>query len=183
MKNNINERIKILHNNYSKKLINYSNKIVNNLDDAEDIYQNMLIFLLENADEKIFYKNTFNITYIYKIIYSRSINFINKNNLNIEINDDITEDCEDEYDYEKDEMFEQKMNIIIKTINELSDSNYDKYIKYYVKYYLYKTPISMLAKKAKISKNTLYTHFRTIQCEVKKLCNEKLIINQEENCL
>ena len=69
MKNNINERITILHNNYSKKLINYSNKIVNNLDDAEDIYQNMLIFLLENADEKIFYKDTFNITYIYKIIH------------------------------------------------------------------------------------------------------------------
>lgn len=176
------QRVANLYTNYSNKLINYITTITNDTEEAEDIYQNMLLFLLENPNEKIWDKDTFNIAYVYRILYSRAINRINfksKNNYT-EINEDIFQCDEEEYDYDNDIDIENRLQMLIDTVNEAKANHIDKYINYYVKFYLYQMPIKILAKKAGVSNNTLYTHFRKIQMIIEEQVKEKaksLIIN------
>lgn len=174
------QRVAILHLNNSNKLINYITTITNDTEESEDIYSNMLLSLLETVNEKIWYKDSFNIAYIYRILYTRAINrinYINKNSA-MEINEELLVVDDDEYDYESDNLIENRLQLLIETVNEAKANHIDKYINYYVKFYLYQMPIKLLAKKAGVSNNTLYTHFRKIQEIIEEQVFEKsLLIN------
>lgn len=177
------KRVELLHIKYNLKIINYINTLTNDIEESEDLYQNMLLFLLENPNPKIWDKDTFNIAYIFRIVYSRFINrvnFLNKRSYE-EFNEEIVVVEDEEYNYDDDKKYETKLEILLQTINEAKINKIDKYIKEYEKAYLYKMPIKMLAKKVGVSDNTLYTHFRKIQeiieMNVKNKVNS-LIINE-----
>lgn len=66
-----------LYSYYYAALCNYSNKIVSNPDSAEDIVQGVLIKLW---DSKTLFADLSGLTsYLYKAVYTRSINFLKSN--------------------------------------------------------------------------------------------------------
>jgi hypothetical protein len=86
---------------------------------AEELLQDVYLYLLEmkNIDKIIFNKNELNLLYIYRIIKTRYLKSISKNNT-IGLTEDI--DCSsDEYDHIADAEFERTLAIVQ---YELSDS-------------------------------------------------------------
>lgn len=80
LKQNSNDReaIKLLINNYKKKLFLIVNRVLNNYDDTSDVLQEVFIKMWKKIstfkEESEFY------TWLYRIAINESINFINKRN-------------------------------------------------------------------------------------------------------
>jgi DNA-directed RNA polymerase specialized sigma24 family protein len=90
-----------------------------NEEQAEELLQEVYLYLLEmpNIEKIIFNKTELNLLYIYRIIKTRYLKSISKNNT-IGITEDV--DCpSDDYDYIADADFERTLAIVQ---HELSDS-------------------------------------------------------------
>ena len=75
---------------YKNNLIYFISRYVKNLDIAEDIFQDVIIYILENK-EKYDFKYSLK-TYLYTIAKSRAINYVKKENKLVEIDEEIKED-------------------------------------------------------------------------------------------
>lgn len=86
---------------YKNNLIYFITRYVNSIEIAEDIFQDTILYILENKEK---YDSNFSLkTYLYMIAKSRSINYINKNDKLQEIPEDLTDEkileeivCQDE---------------------------------------------------------------------------------------
>lgn len=74
---------------YKNNVIYFITRYVKNLDVAEDIFQDVILYILENK-EKYNSKYSFK-TYLYMIAKSRAINYKKKSNKIVELNDEIKE--------------------------------------------------------------------------------------------
>ena len=86
---------------YKNNLIYFITRYVNNIEIAEDIFQDTILYILENK-EKYDFKFSLK-TYMYMIAKSRSINYINKNDKIQEMPEDLADEklleeiiCQDE---------------------------------------------------------------------------------------
>lgn len=86
---------------YKNNLIYFITRYVNNIELAEDIFQDTILYILENK-EKYDFKFSLK-TYMYMIAKSRSINYINKNDKIQEMPEDLADEklleeiiCQDE---------------------------------------------------------------------------------------
>lgn len=75
---------------YKSNLIYFITRYVKNLEVAEDIFQDVILYVLENK-EKYNSKYSFK-TYLYTIAKSRAINYLNKSKRTVELDDDIKEE-------------------------------------------------------------------------------------------
>lgn len=74
---------------YKNNLIYFITRYVKSLDVAEDIFQDVILYILENK-EKYDFKYSFK-TYLYMIAKSRAINYIKKIDKEVELDDNIKE--------------------------------------------------------------------------------------------
>ena len=75
---------------YKNNLIYFISRYVKNLDIAEDIFQDVIIYILENK-EKYDFKYSLK-TYLYTIAKSRAINYVKKANKLVEFDEEIKEE-------------------------------------------------------------------------------------------
>ena len=97
---------------YKNNLIYFITRYVNNIEIAEDIFQDTILYILENK-EKYDFKFSFK-TYMYMIAKSRSINYINKNDKILEMPEDLADEKLLEEIICKDEQKEKIHNVIKK---------------------------------------------------------------------
>ena len=79
---------------YKNNLIYFITRYVKNIEVAEDIFQDIVLYFLEHK-EKYNSKYSFK-TYLYIIAKSRALNYINKNNTKISIDEYQNELVEEE---------------------------------------------------------------------------------------
>jgi len=114
-----NQLVTKLYNKSHLWLMKCAYNFTKNESKAEELLQDVYLYLLEmkNIDKIIFNKNELNLLYIYRIIKTRYLKSISKNNT-IGLTEDI--DCSsDEYDHIADAEFERTLAIVQ---YELSDS-------------------------------------------------------------
>lgn len=75
---------------YKNNLIYFITRYVKSLEIAEDIFQDVVLYILENK-EKYDFKYSFK-TYLYMIAKSRAINYVKKTSKIVELDDDIKEE-------------------------------------------------------------------------------------------
>ena len=76
-------------NKYKTNLIYFISTYVKDLDVAEDIFQDSIIYIIENKEK---YDNKYSLkAYLYLIAKSRALNYIKKNNKTIRLEDDLEE--------------------------------------------------------------------------------------------
>lgn len=97
---------------YKNNLIYFITRYVNNIEIAEDIFQDTILYILENK-EKYDFKFSLK-TYMYMIAKSRSINYINKNDKIQEMPEDLADEKLLEEIICKDEQKEKINNVINK---------------------------------------------------------------------
>ena len=75
---------------YKSNLIYFITRYVKNLEVAEDIFQDVILYVLENKEK---YNSNYSFkTYLYTIAKSRAINYLNKSKRTVELDDDIKEE-------------------------------------------------------------------------------------------
>ncbi len=75
---------------YEKNLVYFITRYVKNVEIAEDIFQDVVLYMLENKEK---YNPKYELkTYMYMIAKSRSINYINQNQKIVEIPDDLADE-------------------------------------------------------------------------------------------
>ena len=75
---------------YKSNLVYFITRYVNNIEIAEDIFQDMALYILENK-EKYDFEYSLK-TYMYMIAKSRAVNYINKNDKIIEMPEDLSDE-------------------------------------------------------------------------------------------
>ena len=103
------ELVRIIHLHHHKWLMQVAFNLTQDTDNAEDLIQEVYVYLMEMKDiEKIRYNNTVNLFYIYKTIKSKFLNSIkqSKKITILPIDEDFLEIEDLEYNIEKDEEFE-----------------------------------------------------------------------------
>ena len=74
--NGDNKAFELLINKYKTNLLFFINGFVNNLDNAEDIFQDVILYIVEHKETYDF--NYSFKSYLYMIAKSRAINYINR---------------------------------------------------------------------------------------------------------
>ena len=101
---------------YKNNLIYFITRYVKNIEIAEDIFQDTILYILENKEK---YDFNFSLkTYMYMIAKSRSINYINKNDKVQEMPEDLVDEKLLEEIICKDEQKEKIQNVINKLQKE-----------------------------------------------------------------
>ena len=83
-----------LINKYKNNVIYFISRYVKNIDVAEDIFQDVIVYILENKEN---YKFNYSFkTYLYIIAKSKALNYVKKNEMQFinlsNISDDVSED-------------------------------------------------------------------------------------------
>jgi hypothetical protein len=103
------ELCELIHKHHHKWLSQVAFNLTQDRDNAEDLIQEVYVYLMEMKDiEKIRYNGTVNLFYIYKTIKSKFLNSIKKTKkvTILPIEEDFLEIEDLEYDIEKDAEFE-----------------------------------------------------------------------------
>ena len=81
----------ILMGKYRNNLIYFITRYVKNIEIAEDIFQDVILYILENKEK---YNSDYSLkTYLYTIAKSRAINYLKKSdNKKIELNDNLKDE-------------------------------------------------------------------------------------------
>lgn len=84
------EAFNLIIKKYKSNLIYFITRYVKNLEIAEDIFQDTVLYILEDKEK---YDSNYSLkTYMYMIAKSRSINYINKNEKIVEMPEDLTDE-------------------------------------------------------------------------------------------
>ena len=84
------EAFNLIIKKYEKNLIYFITRYVKNVEIAEDIFQDVILYMLENKEK---YDSKYSLkTYMYMIAKSRSLNYINKNQKIAEMPEDLADE-------------------------------------------------------------------------------------------
>lgn len=169
-----NKRVEVLFNKHYQTLIKYANSLTKDETKSEDIVSNIIEYLLTRPNKNIYYKDSFNLLYINKMIYCRFDDELKANAKFDEYNEDIHTQYEEEYDIDTDQREQTLLDLYIETINETRTLNIDKYADVYIKYKLYKTSIKTIAKIKSKNETTIYSHFSKLNKWVEQTYREKI---------
>ena len=120
------QRIEVLYCKHYGDMIKYANRLTNNVEESEDLIMTIILTLLEKPSPKLYYKDSFNLYYINKVIYSKFINQVRISNRYVEFNGNYNL-FDETYDVEKDVTEEELMNAFITTVNETKEKEIDKF--------------------------------------------------------
>ncbi len=148
-----------LINKYKKNVIYFISRYVKNLDAAEDIFQDIILYLLENKfnyDSKYSFK-----TYLYIIAKSKSINYMKKYN-NRETS--LTEYDDFSVDYLEEIIFSNEIQSKLKTVLKQLKTDYQIVIYLtQIEGLSYKEASLILNKTEKQIKNLAYNAKKTLK--------------------
>ena len=157
--NNI--RVEILYKKHYNQLRNYAMYLTKDEQEAEDLVQNLILSLLEKVNQKLWYKDSFNLHYLTKVIKSKFVDRVKVINQTTEYNYNY-DGPDDVYDTDKDLEEELLTNLYIATVNETKTLNIDKYADLYIKHKLYGLSITNCIKLSGKKKGTIYIHFKLL---------------------
>lgn len=162
----------ILMGKYRNNLIYFITRYVKNIEIAEDIFQDVILYILENKEK---YNSDYSLkTYLYTIAKSRAINYLKKpDNKKIELNDNL----KDEYLLEDIICSNERKEKIYTIINKLPK-------EYQLVIYLTKIEELSYKETAKImdkTENQIKTLAHNAKSKLKKLLIKERVIEMKNN--
>ena len=162
----------ILMGKYRNNLIYFITRYVKNIEIAEDIFQDVILYILENKEK---YNSDYSLkTYLYTIAKSRAINYLKKSdNKKIELNDNL----KDEYLLEDIICSNERKEKIYTIINKLPK-------EYQLVIYLTKIEELSYKETAKImdkTENQIKTLAHNAKSKLKKLLIKERVIEMKNN--
>lgn len=155
-----------LHSESYDWLIRSAKKVTKQQEEAEDLVQELFIYLHEKCNPKLFYgDNTYNLFYCNKFLHSRFMNKVKKLN-RVKLIGDYTpweEQDEIEYDVEKDIQLEKAHKEVLDELNRLQITKMWPQAKIFELYWMSDKTLDEVATDTKISKSTVFLAVKKVR--------------------
>jgi hypothetical protein len=153
-----------LFNESNSWLISSAKKITKNREEAEDLVQELFIYLHEKCNPKLFWgENTYNLFYCSKFLHSRFINKTKKLNRTTYVEEvyDTQEDIP--YDEEKDLQIQRAHEQILSELKQLEKTKMWASSKIFQLYWMSDNTLDEVAHNIGISKSTTFLAVKKIR--------------------
>ena len=167
-----NKRLEILYTKHNDWLFKVALNLSKNIMDAEDMVQNLYIYLSLKGTPNIYYLDSYNLKYCYSFIRTRFINSKKAKKLDITDDDLLNIDISDiEYNYIEDQIIEETYNNVKVLLKQMKRTN-KKWGQSLI-FEMYnntekKTTIEGLAKKLNLSKSTVFLTIKSVKEIIKQ---------------
>jgi DNA-directed RNA polymerase specialized sigma24 family protein len=166
----ITKRLTILYNNHHTWLSSVAWNLTKNQNDCDDLVGELYLYLGEKRNEDLFYKDSFNLKYCQMFISSRFYNKKNRDKKMV-VTDVLTEDMDNEYDYDEDNRLEEAWGALKQELNELKTTNMWSSAQLYEMYQFQNLTLEQLSEKIGISKSTTFINIKKIKEHLKNKLN------------
>jgi RNA polymerase sigma factor (sigma-70 family) len=168
----IHQRLGVLYEKHHDWLNAVSYNITQNKPVAEDLVQELYLYLGEKQNKKLFYQDSFNLLYCYNFIRSRWINLIKRENKNVYPTK--WKDTEDTpYNTEEDLKNQKLYDDIIQEVKDLQETNMWSSAKIYELYAFSGKTMEELSNDIGISKSTTFLNVKKVKQHLKNKFKDK----------
>lgn len=162
MNNENSKRLDYLYRNHHKWLIAVAMKICKDIEVADDLVQELYLYLSERNDEALFYDKSFNLQYCRAFIHSRFYNLIKVNDRKAYLRDDF--DLEDEpYNIEEDNRLEASYKQVIEELSHMKKEPHWSSAMLFELYWFSDKTFEELSKEIGISKSTAFLNTKKVK--------------------
>ena len=167
----VTHRLGVLYQKHNDWLNAVSYNLTNNKPVAEDLVQELYLYLAEKKNDKLFYQDSFNLLYCHNFLRSRWINLVKRENKNVYPTK--WKDTPDEvYDIEGDQNNQKLFEDIKKEIDNLQKTQMWSSAKIYELYAFGDKTMEELSKEIGISKSTTFLNVKKIKQHLKNKFND-----------
>jgi len=165
-------RLTNLYNESHHWLIGSAKKITKSVEEAEDLVQELYIYLHEKCNTKLFWgTDSYNLFYCYKFLASRYINKVKKLNRTILVEDVWDTELDIPYDLDSDIAMESAYQNIINELKSLERNKMWPQAKIFEMYWMSDKTLDEVANDIGISKSTTFLAVRKIKKHLKEVIN------------
>lgn len=161
-----NRRLVGLFNESNEWLVKEAKKVTKHQEEAEDLVQELFIYLHDKCNPKLFYgENTYNLYYCNKFLHSRFMNKVKKLN-RVKLMGDYTpweEQDELEYDFDKDNQIDNAHKEVIDELNRLKITKMWPQARIFELYWMSDKTLDEVARDTKISKSTVFLAVKKVR--------------------
>lgn len=169
MESEFDTRLEKLYKESYDWLFRVSINMTKNVEDAEDLVQSLMLYLLEKRNPNLFYKDTMNLLYCHRFLRSRFLNAKNRSKKMV-ATESFDDDIEDnEYDTEIDNLIMDRYNDIQIELDRLKNTALWADAQIFSYYFNSADSLSQLAKKLHVSKSTVFLSVKRIKLYLKQV--------------
>ena len=153
-----------LFNESNNWLISSAKKITKNREEAEDLVQELFIYLHEKCNPKLFWgENTYNLFYCNKFLHSRFMNKTKKLNRTTYVEEVYDTQLDVPYDEEYDLRLQQAHEEVLDEIKRLKRTKSFASAMIWEMYWMSDDTLDEVAKKINISKSTTFLAVKNVR--------------------
>ena len=164
------KRLDVLYRKHHKLFMGTAFNITKNEAVAEDLVQDLYLYLSETTKPKLWYKDSFNLLCCINFLQTRWLNKV-KRDKKINYKADIIDDTKDtDYDFEFDEKLDGAYNSVLEEISSLKKTNMFASSMLYELYWVTNPDdtLKQLSQKIGISNSTAFIHIKKVKEHLKK---------------
>lgn len=159
-----------LHNESHNWLIGSAKKITKNVEEAEDMVQELYLYLHQKCNPKLFWgENSYNLFYCSKFLHSRFINKTKKLNRMSYVEDVWDTEIDIPYDTDKDLEIQKAHDEVLNELKQLEKTRMWASSKIFQLYWMSDKTLDEVAKDIGISKSTTFLAVRKIKNYLKEV--------------
>jgi RNA polymerase sigma factor (sigma-70 family) len=164
-------RLEGLHKESHIWLLKSAKKITKQQEEAEDLVQELYIYLHEKCNKKLFYGlDTYNLFYCHKFLHSRFMNKVTKlNRVKYGYEGDDNDIQDSVYDIELDLRLQKAHEEVMDELKRLQITKQWPQAKIFELYWCSDDTLDEVAKKTKISKSTVFLAVKKIRRYLKEV--------------
>ena len=160
------KRLTILYQKHHSWLLSVAFNCARNEEIAQDLVQELYLYLGEKQNQKLYYKDSFNLLYCYNFIKSRWINLIKRENKSVHRVKDNR--FEESYDINEDIRWEDALQQIKEHLKEIEKTNKFAAAKIFQLYHNGDFTMEELANEIGVSKSTIFLNVKQIKEHLKQ---------------
>lgn len=169
------KRLQTLYTDSHQWLYNMAYNVTKNRDSAEDLVQDLYLYLAEKCNPSIFWGNSYNIMYCQTYLKCRWINKQKRGN-KIVIKEEVHSDEIDiPYDIDRDRAIQQAFDDVMHQLKHLETTKMWPSSRIFQLYWMSDKTLDTVAKDIKISKSTTFLAVKKIRKHLKEVINNPFI--------
>lgn len=170
-----NKRLETLYIESHRWLLNMALAVTRDRDSADDLVQELYLYLAEKCNPAIFWGNSYNIMYCQQYLKTRWINKQKRNSKILFKEEVYSDEMDIPYDTEKDIGIQQAFDDVMSELKRLETTKMWPASRIFSLYWMSDRTLDSVAKDIKISKSTTFLAVKKIRQHLKEVINNPYI--------
>jgi RNA polymerase sigma factor (sigma-70 family) len=166
------KRLETLYVESHNWLLSMAKNVTRDKEDAEDLVQDLYIYLGEKCNPAIFWGNSYNIMYCQQFLKHRWINKTKKNSKMVYKEEIYSDEVDIPYNEDKDIEIQKTFDSVIAELKHLETTKMWPQSKIFQLYWMSDKTLDEVAKDIKISKSTTFLAVKKIRAYLKEVIND-----------